>query len=150
MKRYPGRTYRSSEEGTDNSGGASRLRDVRQKARAGAAGAGGNASVFRRKHDSQNALGLFMVARIFAAARHCFVVVVDLPENANAAIFKRSEVVFPVWVVIRGERIESLYLLADFALVYARQGLDTGCLNNPANYAPGLAAKIVQFGDFGG
>jgi hypothetical protein len=64
--------------------------------------------------------GLARVAWVFAALRHGGVVIVDLPENALALVFKRSEVAFFVRVVVRGENIEGFDFLADGRLIFRR------------------------------
>ena len=77
-------------------------------------------SVFGCKHDGEDADGLARVARVFAAPCQGAVVVVDLPENALAVVLERPEIPLPVWVVVRGESVKRLDLLADGGLIGGR------------------------------
>lgn len=63
-------------------------------------------SVFRSQHDGQHSGRPRRVARIFAFVLHLSIVVVDLPEDPLASVLERSEVAFPVWIVVRPELVE--------------------------------------------
>ena len=57
-------------------------------------------SVLARKHDCQHSRGLFRVARVFGAAGHVPVVVVDLPEERLACDFEAAKIVLAEPVVV--------------------------------------------------
>ena len=58
------------------------------------------ASIFRSEHDGENANRLVRIARVLAAHAERSVVVVDLPEDALAVVFKCAEIALPVRVVV--------------------------------------------------
>src|ERR1700737_846923 len=88
----------------------------------GRARAAPSASIFGCEHDGEDTNGL---ARVFAALRHGAVVIVDLPENAFAVVLECAKIPLAVRIIIRGERVECLHLLADCGLLGQRKSIAT-------------------------
>ena len=75
------------------------------------AGSSAGRSVFVGAHDGQDARGDGGIGGIGRADFGRAVVVVDLPEAADAALVHRAEVVFAVGIVVVGEGVEGADLL---------------------------------------
>ena len=80
---------------------------------------------------------------------HLAVVVVDLPEAADAAVLDDAEVVFAVGVVVLAEGVEGAHLREDRAALVGGQRLDAGGDHDgPAD--EGAAEGVVEVANSGG
>jgi hypothetical protein len=68
-------------------------------------------SIFFGQHDREDAGRDCGVGRIRGSCLHRAVVVVDLPEAADAAFIDSAEVVFAMGIVVRGEGVEGANFL---------------------------------------